>query len=737
MRDGIVPGARPAELGGDHDRSDCRHSLRAASAHDLAERAMERGASRIHALGWDPSHEVRVGHQGLGRGLEVRDQQRVDGGRQGAHERDGTPPVPRRAGPATAASPQITLVEPGGSADPPHVATHDSIIPPFTADAPKVQAFVERWRGSEASEIQNTQMFLSELCDLLEVGRPDPATGDPEKDLFCFERPVRLGGKETHSVGRIDLYKADHFVLEAKQGSDKGRRLGAAKRGSPAWAVAMSDAYGQALGYAQSLPSPPPFLIVADVGYAFDLYACFDGSGQYRMYPDPPTHRVFFSELVDQPKQLARLRAVFQVPRALDPSLRQAKVTREIAEKLAELAHDLEESGNASGEAIAKFLMRCIFAMFAEDVGLFPNRRHLFTEYLRDYWVKNPASFPGGVEQFFRTMNTGGTLMSGEQIHRFNGGLYREAGALKLTPKQLAILLDASEKDWSDVEPAIFGTLLERALDPKERHALGAHYTPRAYVERLVRPTIEEPLRREWLVVQAEANELVAAGKVKKALEVVDAFHRRLCTITVLDPACGSGNFLYVALDLMKELEGEVLQVMRVLAGSSNELLALEGVTVTPKQFRGIEKKPWAKEIAELVLWIGYLRNHYRLKGKAAAPPDPVLQDYQNIECRDAVLAWDGEPVLRRDETGEIVTRCGTARRTSSTCSPRHTCRTTPRRSPCTTIRARAAPSGRRRTTSSATLRSSGTSGCESRWATATLRRYAGRMTTCPSQPTT
>ncbi|MCX4244765.1 class I SAM-dependent DNA methyltransferase [Paraliomyxa miuraensis] len=527
--------------------------------------------------------------------------------------------------------------------------------PPFAPDSAKVEAFVSRWRASEASEMQNTQLFLAELCDLIEVPRPDPATGDAARDLYCFERPVRLAGDERRTVGRIDLYKAEHFVLEAKQGSEKGRRLGTAKRGSPGWTLAMNDAYGQARAYAGQLDPMPPFLVVVDVGYAFDLYACFDDSGIYKPYPDPPNQRFFLADLLRRPLLLGRLRALFVDPRALDPSHHQAKMTREIAESLADLARDLEESGHTP-QLVARFLMQCIFAMFAEDVGLFPEGKRLFEDYLERFWIPNPSGFPGGVQQFFRVMNTGGTLLTGEQILRFNGGLFRYVEPLRLTAAQLRTLHAAARKYWADVEPAIFGTLLERALDAEERHALGAHYTPRAYVERLVRPTLEEPLRAEWLVVRAEAGKLVEAGKVDKAVDVLDAFHRRLCEVRVLDPACGSGNFLYVALDLMKQLEGEVLEQMRQL-GVSNEKLNLEGVTVNPAQFLGIEKKPWAKEIAELVLWIGHLRWHHRLKGSAAPPPDPVLHDYANIECRDAVLAWDGEPVLRCGEDGRAITR--------------------------------------------------------------------------------
>ncbi|MDX1999635.1 MAG: DNA methyltransferase, partial [Thermoanaerobaculia bacterium] len=205
------------------------------------------------------------------------------------------------------------------------------------------------------------------------------------------------------------------------------------------------------------------------------------------------------------------------------------------------------------------------------------------------------------------------------------------------------------------VDPSIFGTLLERALDPKERHRLGAHYTPRAYVERLIRPTIEEPLRGDWDLVRAEVRQLVEAGKVAEAQGRVLDFHHQLCRTRVLDPACGTGNFLYVTLDLFKRLESEVLALLAEL-GYAQIGLEMQHYRVTPEQFLGLEKKPWAKEIAELVLWIGYLQWQVRQTGGPTAVPEPVLRDYGNVQCRDAVLTWDAEELVR-DEQGVPVTR--------------------------------------------------------------------------------
>jgi hypothetical protein len=424
----------------------------------------------------------------------------------------------------------------------------------------------------------------------------------------------------------------------------------------------MKEAFGQALGYARSFDKPEPFVIVCDIGHCLDLYATFDGTWNYRPFPTAQTSRIYLRDLAEHADTLRR---IFEEPLALDPSKQSAKVTREVAAHIASLAKKLEDDGQDQ-ELVAQFLMRCLFTMFAEDVGLLPEE--LFTKALKDLWLPHPASFPGGIESLWRTMNDGGELFGViGKILRFNGGLFASPKALKLDKEALKLLLQAAECNWSDVEPAIFGTLLERALDAKERHALGAHYTPRAYVERLVRPTIEEPLRADWEIVQAQVRQIVVAAeesnsektskdKLKEAVAVVREFHQKLCTMRVLDPACGSGNFLYVTLDLFKRLEGEVLGLLESL-GEKQTLMHMETVRVTPAQFHGIEIKRWAKEIAELVLWIGYLQWHFRIYGKSIPVPEPVLHDYKNIECRDAVLAYDGEPELVRDETGKPVTR--------------------------------------------------------------------------------
>ncbi|MGZ8710640.1 MAG: DNA methyltransferase, partial [Thermoanaerobaculia bacterium] len=516
--------------------------------------------------------------------------------------------------------------------------------------------FLPKWRASGASERANKDSFLRDLCDVLGVPHPDAKSGDPDRDRYVFEREAVLHhGGERHSVGFIDLYKHGCFVLEAKQGSDvESKKIGTARRGTPGWHVAMQEAFGQARMYTDTIEPPPPFVIVTDIGYCFDLYASFDGTRNNRKFPDALSSRIPIESLEREPKHLDTLRAIFTDPHSLDPAKRSVTVTREIAGYLANVARSLGDAGHDPVK-VAQFLMRCLFTMFVEDIGLL--QQPVFTSALKERWLEHPDMFPGEVESLWQRMNAGGFLFGAGNIWRFNGGLFTDPTALPLTRQQLGVLALAAQSDWAHVEPAIFGTLLERALDPKERHRLGAHYTPRAYVERLVRPTIEEPLRAEWDNVRAQVLTL-AATEDRKALaearKIVYAFYDRLTRIRVLDPACGSGNFLFVALDLFKRIENEIIDLLENLGGDRS--IVTFGRMVTPEQFLGIEIKEWAKEITELVLWIGWLQWQIRTRGYRNHPEEPILRDYHNIERRDAVLAYDDQVPLLDDE-GEVVTR--------------------------------------------------------------------------------
>lgn len=525
----------------------------------------------------------------------------------------------------------------------------------------QVENFIARWQGQEGGqERANYALFLTELTDLLGLPHAEPASAAHENNDYVFERVVKEVARDgSASSKRIDLYKKDCFVLEAKQSrlsgdkkldtpqlpgldrssesAPRGRRSGATR----AWDVLMMNARTQAENYVRLLPAahePPPFVLVCDVGHCIEVYANFRRDGKaYDQFPDRRSFRIFLEDLRDEAVR-DRLKAIWTDPLSLDPSRHAARVTREIAARIAKVSQALEKSGHAT-EEVAMFLMRTLFTMFAEDVELLP--KDSFKELLQDC-AEKPEIFPGMMQDLWKAMDEGGfSATIREQVKRFNGEFFKNRRALPLAKEEIGELAAAARYDWKDVEPAIFGTFLEQALDPSDRRKLGAHYTPRAYVERLVIATVIDPLRAEWDNARSTADRQKAEGKADAAIRTVAAFHDKLCDTRVLDPACGTGNFLYVSLELMKRLEGEVLEALNDLGGQ--EGLALESHTVDPHQFLGIEVNPRAAAIAELVLWIGHLQWHFRNRG--VAPSEPILKAFHNIENRDAVLLWDGYPL--------------------------------------------------------------------------------------------
>ena len=523
----------------------------------------------------------------------------------------------------------------------------------------QVENFLRRWEAKDGGqERANYGMFLTELCDLLELPHPDVASHSTETNDYVFERVVKETGRDAAiSHRRIDLYKRDCFVLEAKQSRLEGEKrlsgpapippghdaLQRGRRGAArGWDALMISARRQAEDYVRLLPAdhePPPFILVCDVGHCIEVYANFRRDGKaFDIFPDRRGYRIYLDDL-RKPEVRERLRAIWTDPFSLDPSKHAAKVTRQIAGRIARVSKALEEIGHPTQE-VAMFLIRILFTMFAEDVGLLP--KDSFKSLLRDC-VEKPVIFPGMMEDLWRAMDEGTfTATIREKVRRFNGDFFKERRAFKLGRAEIAELAAAAAYDWRDVEPAIFGTFLEQALDPDERRKLGAHYTPRAYVERLVIATVIDPLRREWEGVQATADRQKSEGKGEVAILTVRLFHEKLCGIRVLDPACGTGNFLYVSLELMKNLESQVLEALADLGGQE-ALTGLQGHTIDPHQFLGLEVNPRAAAIAELVLWIGHLQLHFRNNG--SAPREPILEAFHNISCTDAVLKWDGYPM--------------------------------------------------------------------------------------------
>ncbi len=518
------------------------------------------------------------------------------------------------------------------------------------------------------------------MTQVLRVDAPGPS------DEYRIDAPVR-GGAEAGGTGFIDLYKAGCFVLEAKQSKVcelptlPGLEDASVAQSGARYDDLMRRAFRQARRYAQSLTQPPwpPFIIVLDVGRAFEIYFDFGGNGRdYRFFPDRLSYRVPISAL-REPAIQDRLRAIWVDPKSIDPRSQAAEVTRAVARSLASVSKYVEDglkpklagkSQREKSEEIeeaALFLMRILFCMFAEDIGLLPKDKFseflrraesndkLFQNQLADLWQKMGA--PNISPRFAHAVE--------EEVRYFNGGLFSEtARTYPLGGYVIHDLYEAARQNWKKVEPAIFGTLLEQALSAEERAKLGAHYTPRPYVETLVRATIMDVLEPEWAVIDERISTSIIAseakqskdsgsprgfaarddGEASEALALATAFHDRLASIRVLDPACGTGNFLYVSMELMQALEARVIETVQTLGGDAKP-------KVGPHQFYGLEKNPRAAKIAELVLWIGWLRN--RLHDDPDSVPQPVLAESANINFGrpggyDAVLKMDdlGKPDL-------------------------------------------------------------------------------------------
>lgn len=555
------------------------------------------------------------------------------------------------------------------------------------------EVFVEKWAKSGGSERANYQFFLLELCDLLGVPRPDVSTA-AGGGQYVFEREVReeyAGG--THTTRFIDFYRQGSFVLETKQGvqaqeaeenakkAEKGKRTkkkGHGVRGTVSYDTAMLKAKEQAEAYARFLPAAegrPPFVLVVDVGHVIEVYSEFTRTGgTYLPFPNAKRHRIPLADLTN-PDVRAHLRTIWENPMSLDPSRLAALATREVTARLADLGKSLEASRDEKGkplhtpEQVSTFLMRMIFTMFAEDMELIDKGK--FLDALKSLRA-DPSAFVTDIGELWERMATGGrSTFLRANVKHFNGGLFEKITVLPVTSEQLELLISAAECNWSQVEPSIFGTLVERALNPAERHRLGAHYTPRAYVERLVNRVVMEPLRDDWkgvlvevesdLRAVTETDDAQAHRKAREnAVKKVEAFLAALRELSVLDPACGTGNFLYVSMELIKQLEMEAQEFLIGLGGQP------QLTEVNPEKFLGLEINERAASVASLVLWIGYLQLYAKHHEKRT-PPEPILRAFKNIRHTDAVLAyknkqthptatrWDGQTRITDPATGRDI----------------------------------------------------------------------------------
>lgn len=477
-----------------------------------------------------------------------------------------------------------------------------------------LKALADKWAYAEASERANFPPYLIDLCNALGVETPGPAGSGYQLELTI--KVITKDGVEVANF--IDCWRRDFFAIEAKD-QETGRSA----------ELLLRRAFGQVRNYVTYAPGGmPPYLMVMDVARTLIVWDRWNGN-----YGDwQAGRRIDLTKLHERPEHAQFLHAIWTDPASLDTRAKAQAVTKEVAGHLANLARKLEEDGYGQ-ERVARFIMRCVFTMFAEDIGLL--KEEPFRQVL-ERCTADPAAFPEQATALWKAMDAG-EKFDWKKLLRFNGHFFRDSEALPLSKQAILILCLAAEADWQGVEPAIFGTLLTRALDPAERHRLGAEFTPREFVERVVRPAVEEPIRERWKAEQVAVLQLREAGKKKEAEKRLREFHDWMKGLQFLDPACGSGNFLYVTMHLVKRIELEVLRELdEVTVKEQKELRLAE---VGPWQFHGIEIKPWAREIAELVLWIGFhqfWRAHHDVQ-----PPEPILQDTGTLECRDAVLAWD------------------------------------------------------------------------------------------------
>ena len=516
------------------------------------------------------------------------------------------------------------------------------------------QHFVAKWRHATLKERSAAQSHFNDLCALL--GQPSPTEADPAGRWYTFEAgaqrlpsPAAAGEGPGVRAGWADVWKMGHFAWEYKgQHAD------------------LDKAYRQLLQYRESLLNPP-LLIVSDLQRII-IHTNFTNT----------VKRVYELTLDDLliPDKLDILRKAFTDPDRLRPGLTPSQVTEEAARHFARLAQLLRRYGNEP-HATAHFLIRLLFCLFAEDVGILPDG--LFTKLVTQPH-KTAGAVSGQLRQLFAAMASGGSF-GADEIPLVDGGLFNDDSTLDLDGDSLHILAEVSGLDWSSVEPSVLGTLFVRSLDPDKRSQLGAHYTSEADILLIVEPVLMAPLRRRWGEVKAEAEakaekrDLIAGGKPSpqksRQLARIEAelfgllrrFREELAAVQVLDAACGSGNFLYVALRLLLDLEWEVITLARDLGDS------LAFPVVSPAQLHGIEINTYAYELAQTTIWIGYIQ-WWRDHG-FGLPAEPILKPLDAIRQMDAILAADrfeealGEGI-RRQAQGTGVAGGGCDRRESA-----------------------------------------------------------------------
>lgn len=470
------------------------------------------------------------------------------------------------------------------------------------------EEFIKKWQAAELKERAAAHSHFIDLCRML--GEPAPTDVDSKGDWYCFERGAT---KTTGGEGWADVWKRGHFGWEYK-----GKRKD------------LNAAFAQLQQYALALENPP-LLVVCDLD-RFRIHTNWTNTVSQ-------VHEFTLAELKD-PATRQKLKWVLSDPEKLRPNKTRQALTEEAAAEFAKLAQNLRDRGHPS-EQVAHFVNRLVFCMFAEDVDLLPKK--LFSRLLKSV-ANNPDQFAPRASDLFRAMQVGGEA-GWERVDWFNGGLFNDDTALPLDKEDLALVTRIADLDWAEIDPSILGTLFERGLDPGKRAQLGAHYTDRDKIMLIVEPVIIRPWLAEWETTKGEIVGALEKEKVTKsasaktkahdhAVSIYRAFLDRLRKFTVLDPACGSGNFLYLALLALKDLEHRF--------GIEAEALGLqrEFAHIGPSSVKGIEINLYAAELARVSVWIGEIQ--WMRRNGFDVSRNPILKPLDNIECRDALLNSDG-----------------------------------------------------------------------------------------------
>lgn len=465
--------------------------------------------------------------------------------------------------------------------------------------------FIAQWgpggTSAHLNEEQGAQSHFLDLCELLEVPKP----GSPNvADEYVFERRSKVLGE---ARGYADVFYRDHFAWENKA---PGKNLDAALRQLQQYSLALAN---------------PPLLVVCD-RLTIRIHTQFNG------HPSE-THTVRIDQL-DQPAPRALLRRLWLDPASFRPRATNRDITEAAARSFATLAEQLRQRGHGA-DPVAHFLTQCLFCFFAEDVGLLPSR--MFERLVNNRQITSER-LTQGMKTLFETMREGG-LYGADDIPWFNGGLFQKVEVPKLEIIDITELRNAAGLNWSAIDVSIFGTLFERGLDPAKRSQLGAHYTDPATIERIIDPVLRRPLLQEWAQVAQAIRAHMAKSKRKndKAHQTAQrhfvGWLERLTAYRALDPACGSGNFLYLALKALKDVEHQT-HLEAADWGLDRETDLVTG----PHNVLGIELNEYAAELARVTVWIGELQ--WRLAHGYPFKMNPVLDSLEHIECRDALLTF-------------------------------------------------------------------------------------------------